>query len=99
MSCSAVRMSPPPQTELATEEWLDHFWNLRQHRGQHSPSGTVALEQGMMGQDTFLQMVTEFCKAGEGEGNMLPSTSQRGAFCGISMLSHDSTRAVNAPAE
>lgn len=48
----------------------------------------------MMGQDTFLQMVTEFCKAGEGEGNMLPSTSQRGAFCGISMLSHDSTRAV-----
>lgn len=34
--------------------------SLGQHRGQHSPSGTVALEQGMMGQDTFLQMVTEF---------------------------------------
>jgi len=33
---------------------------LRQHRGQHSPSGTVALEQGMRGQDTFRQIVAEF---------------------------------------
>lgn len=46
-----------------TEAWLYNFRDLRQHRGQHSPSGTVALEQGMMGQDTFLQMVTEFCRA------------------------------------
>lgn len=99
LQCCVQLSACPPQTELATEEWLDHFWNLRQHRGQHSPSGTVALEQGMMGQDTFLQMVTEFCKAGEGEGNMLPSTSLRGAFCGISMISHDSIRAVNALAE
>lgn len=47
---------------LVTKEWSCSFKNLRQHRGQHSPSGTVALEQGMMGQDTFLQMVTEFCR-------------------------------------
>lgn len=47
----------------AAEAWLCNLRNLRQHRGQHSPSGTVALEQGMMGQDTFLQMVTEFCRA------------------------------------
>lgn len=33
---------------------------LRQHRGQHSPSGTVALEQGMRGQDTFRHIVAEF---------------------------------------
>lgn len=49
--------------DFVTQEWSCSSKNLRQHRGQHSPSGTVALEQGMMGQDTFLQMVTEFCRA------------------------------------
>lgn len=52
--------------DLVTEEWLCRVRNLRQHRGQHSPSGTVALEQGIMGQDTFLQMVTEFCRGRNG---------------------------------
>lgn len=61
--CSAVQHLY--KIDLVTEEWLGSFRNLRQHRGQHSPSGTVALEQGMMGQDTFLQMVTEFCRARE----------------------------------
>lgn len=83
-----------PKTELATEGWLRHFRDLRQHRGQHSPSGTVALEQGMMGQDTFLQMVTEFCKAREGEEKMLPGLLQRGAFCDISIISQDTGRVV-----
>lgn len=98
LQCCA-QLSGCPQTELATEEWLYHFRNLRQHRGQHSPSGTVALEQGMMGQDTFLQMVTEFCRASEGEGNMLPSILQRGAFRDISIISRDSVRAVSVLAE
>lgn len=58
--------------DLVTKEWLCHFRNLRQHRGQHSPSGTVAFEQGIMGQDTFLQMVTEFCRVREqGENRLL----------------------------
>lgn len=61
MLCSAVQGLW--RTDLVSEERLCGFRNLRQHRGQHSPSGTVALEQGMMGQETFLQIVTEFCRA------------------------------------
>lgn len=79
LQCCA-QLSGCPQTELATEEWLYHFRNLRQHRGQHSPSGTVALEQGMMGQDTFLQMVTEFCRASEGEGNVVTKHIAKRSF-------------------
>lgn len=31
-------------------------------RGQHSPSGTVALAQGIRGQDILRHTVAEFCK-------------------------------------
>lgn len=47
---------------LIVERCEGIFKYLRQHRGQHSPSGTVALEQGMRGQDTFRHIVAEFCK-------------------------------------
>lgn len=34
-------------------------------RGQHSPSGTVALAQGIRGQEIFRHTVAEFCKSTE----------------------------------